>query len=103
MNNLTMLPPRAPLIRQMFYLLRRADIDDWEQWATDLLGSPITDHRTLTSQDTKNLIDELVLNVGEPRACRAYSSNDLACMHKWPGHPLFCTDTDGTEWLAREI
>lgn len=98
-----MLPPRGPLIRQMFYLLKRADVDDWQQWATDLLGRTILGHNVLTTQDTKDLIDELVLNVGEPRACRAFSTDDLPCIHRWPGHPLFCTDIDGTEWLAKEI
>lgn len=103
MGKLIVLPPRWPLIRQLFYLLRRADIADWQQWATDLLGRPITSHHVLTKQDAQDLIDELVLNAGESRACRSLSPDELPCIYNWPGHPLWCTDETGREWLAREI
>lgn len=98
------LPPRWTLIRQLFYLIRKAGIVDWKQWATDLLGRPVLGHRVLTKQDAQDLIDELVLSARVNRPCRsANPETEEPCIHNWPGHPLFCTDILGHEWLSKEI
>lgn len=104
MDKAPRLPPRWPLIRRFLYLARLAGVDDWRQWSTDLLGKPVTSHWVLTKQDAQDLIDELVLNGDETRACRSLNpDNDASCIHDWPGHPLLCCDEWGHEWLAREV
>lgn len=98
----TPLPPYGPAMRRLHYLLSLSDVADRLQWATDLLGRPVSSLRQLTGQDVEWLIAWLVLEESTPRLCRA-TLGGRHCLHSWPGHPLLCTDIDGTEWLAREI
>jgi hypothetical protein len=98
-------PPRSVLMRHLFWLLGKTDVGDRHIWARQALnnGNPVTSFKLLTTEELHTLIDKLVLLTGIARACRSLGSDEQACIHEWPGHPLWCCDVDGTEWIAKEI
>jgi hypothetical protein len=98
---------RGELLRQLFALIDEDGIVDRHKWATvtlnRLAGNEVTTYRSLTDLELRLLIDTLVLTSISSASCTSVGHYGQACVYRWPGHPTFCCDSNGNEWLARSI
>jgi hypothetical protein len=73
------------------------------QWASDLLGIKVVTFASLDNDKLDTLIGELSETSGVPQYCRSIGPDGQQCICAWPGHPVWCSDINGLEWMAREI